>query len=83
MDKTNMLIDEPIKDDDCEITRSGLLNIQVCSRLSEGETLIWLCQNSPAGTSGNWSFQSKGSDNYLPPVQCVDDPKRTHYIFNC
>ena len=81
--KRDILIDNPIKDEDCEILRSSLLNIQVCSSLSEEETLEWLRRVSPAGTSANWGFQRKDDKDYLAPVQCVDDPKRTHYIFRC
>ena len=80
---TDMLIDNPVKDENCEITRSSLLNIQVCSRLSEEETLEWLRENSPAGTTGNWALQRKDSGDYLMPVQCSEDSERTHYIFDC
>jgi len=83
MGKTDILIDKPIKDENCEILRSYLLNIQVCSRLSEKDTLLWLREKSPAGTTGNWCLQRKDSDNYLPPVKCDEDPEKTHYIFVC
>ena len=82
MGKTDVLIDKPIKDENCEILRSSILNIQVCSKLSEEETLAWLRINSPAGTSANWGLQRKDADDYLEPVQCAEDPNRTHYIFN-
>ena len=81
--KEDMLIDKKIKDDDCEILRSSLLNIQVCSRLPEEETLQWLREKSPAGTSGNWQLQRKDSDGYLAPVQCAENPGRKHFVFNC
>lgn len=83
MGNTDKLIDKPIKDENCEITRSSLLNIQVCSKLSEEETLEWLRKASPAGTSANWGLQRKDDDNYLAPVQCANDPERKHYIFVC
>lgn len=73
-----MLIDNPIKDHNCEILRSTIFNIQVCSKLSEKETLEWLRKNSPAGTVNNWGLQ-----NDISPVQCVNDPEKMHYIFNC
>ena len=83
MGKTDILIDEPIKDENCEIVRSSLLNIQVCSKLSEEETLLWLQQNSPAGTSGNWQMQNRDALDYLEPVQCANDSEKKHYIFIC
>jgi len=83
MGKTDILIDKLIKDENCEITRSNLLNIQVCSRLSEEETLEWLREKSPAGTSGNWLIQDRNSKDYLAPVQCANDQNRKHFIFVC
>jgi len=68
----NTLIDRPIKDENCEILWSSLLTIQVCSLLSEEETLEWLRINSPAGTSNNWGLQNKESDNYLAPIKCTE-----------
>ena len=78
-----MLIDKPIKNENCEVLRSGLLNIQVCSCLSEEETLRWLRRASPAGTSMNWGMQKKDDKDYLSPVKCGDDSERWHYIFVC
>ena len=77
------LIDDPIKDENCEITMSSLLSIQVCSKLSEEDTLAWLQRVSPSGTTANWQLQDKTRDDYLAPVQCADDPNKTHFIFVC
>jgi len=78
-----MSIDKPIKDENCEILKSSLLNIQVCSRLSEEETLEWLRVNSPAGTTGNWGLQYRDSEDYLASVQCAGNSDRKHFIFIC
>jgi hypothetical protein len=83
MKKNDILIDYPTKDDNCEILRSNVVSIQVCSCLSEAETLKWLRRESPAGTRSNWESQRKGDADYKAPVQCADDPDRTHYIFIC
>ena len=78
-----MLFIEWIKNGSCKIVRSTLLNIQVCSSLSEEETLEWVRDKHPAGTTGNWMLQNKGTSRYLAPVQCADDSAKAHYVFIC
>lgn len=62
------------------ITRTGLFNIQVCSKLSEEKALEWVREAHPAGTTGNWQ---KPIEKKLGPVQCKEYPDRKHYVFAC
>lgn len=66
---------------DCEITKMGLFDIQVCSVLTEDETLAWVQKECPSGTERNW-LQRDGETG-LKPTKCADHPGRTHYIFSC
>jgi len=66
-----------------EVTREGILNIQVCSNcpvdaMDELEKAVQT--NNPAGTSYNWQIENEGD---LKPVKCDDDPNRKHYVFSC
>lgn len=75
-----MLVDRPIKDENCEIIQSSLLCIQVCSKLTEEETLEWVRKNSPAGTENNWGLSSEKEHM---PIQCVNNSDKKHYMFVC
>lgn len=65
---------------DHEITRMGLLNIQVCSTKTESEALEWVKLENPAGTTNNWVLSD---DEKLKPVTCTEHPDRKHYVFTC
>jgi hypothetical protein len=58
----------------------SLLDARVCSKGTYDEALEWIRTENPAGTSLNWA---KHEDGPYAPLTCADDPKRTHYMFNC
>lgn len=62
------------------LTKTSILQAQVCSTGSWDEALEWLRHYNPAGTQNNWQ---KDERSCVAPVQCSDHPERTHYIFNC
>lgn len=53
---------------------------RVCGEGSAEEAEQWIRENHPAGTTANWHL-SKAENRQ--PVACADDPKRTHYMFEC
>ena len=62
------------------LTKTTLLNAQVCSEGTWDEALAWIQRTNPAGTSNNWQKDGRPE---VKPVQCADYPERTHYIFKC
>lgn len=67
---------------DYEVTRMGLLNIQVCSNcppeeMDKVEEVVRT--HDPAGTTGNWFIEKEGD---LGPVECSNGG-RWHYVFTC
>lgn len=64
----------------CIILKTSILAIQICSALSEDETLKWVREASPAGTSNNWC---KSDDPGHASVNCADGGGRKHYVFIC
>jgi hypothetical protein len=56
-----------------------LLN-RVCGECTPEEALTWIQTNHPAGTRNNWQLST---EEHRKPVPCVDNPKRTHYMFEC
>lgn len=80
MKKRLGLIDQPIDHGHSQILGSNLFLIQVCSEKSEDEALEWIRTVSPSGTTNNWG---KTYLAHQRPVACANDPKRTHYMFEC
>jgi hypothetical protein len=63
-----------------EISRHGILQIQVCSEGHIKEALDWVRKESPAGTENNWMVDDNPR---ATPVKCEKYPERTHYLFCC
>lgn len=62
------------------ITHVGIVDAQVCSAGTYEEALSFIRSSHPAGTQNNWQ---KNEDGNFAPIACNDNPKRTHYMFNC
>ncbi len=71
---------EAIKDANSEVMKMDILNIWVCSFLTEDEALAWVQEASPAGTTNNWQKTEK---EHQRPVKCSDGGGKTHYQFQC
>jgi hypothetical protein len=73
---------------DIQLLRFSLVSQQVCAPASatEAEIVQFVRENVPLGLSGGidgpnaWRM-SEHEDN--APVQCADDPERTHYVLCC
>lgn len=53
---------------------------RVCGEGTAEEAEQWIRTYHPAGTTANWSLSK---EEHRKPVPCSDDPKRTHYMFQC
>jgi hypothetical protein len=62
------------------ITKSGILDAQVCSSGTYDEALDFIQRTNPAGTQNNWMKNEEGD---FAPITCADNPERTHYMFTC
>lgn len=62
------------------LTRSGILQAQVCSEGDWDEALEFIRRTNPAGTMNNWG---KDEREGCAPVKCIVHPDRTHYMFVC
>lgn len=62
------------------VTKTGALNVQVCSEGTHDEALEWVKENSPSGTEHNWCEDERPE---VAPVKCEQYPERTHYVFTC
>lgn len=69
-----------------EITRPiiGICFMQVCAEedVTDEEILEVCNKENPAGTINGWSTVHRGTDKN-GPVECNDDPSRTHFMINC
>lgn len=63
-----------------EILRMSLLNLQVCSKLSDAEVSEAVNKYSPSGTSNGWRLETEGD---LAPLECDNKDGSKHYIFSC
>ena len=61
------------------LTKSGIMDAQVCSEGTYDEALAFIRTTNPAGTTNNWSKNEGGA---FAPIPCADNPKRTHYMFS-
>jgi len=73
--------------DGAEVTRRGLLDMQVCIPKSweDGEVLEFAEAENPCGTTHGWSIRREGSE-YLSGsperVPCVEKPDYVHIMLN-
>ena len=58
-----------------EVTQIGLLHLQVCTDLSEGEVEAAVRAIEPCGTTDGWRLS-----DFHAPVECDTHPGRKHYI---
>lgn len=72
---------QPEDGDEHELIYHDMLNARVCSTGTWDEALEWVRRRYPAGTSHNW--QKKTEPEAALPIQCDDDPEKTHYMFIC
>ena len=66
----------------------GIAHMRVCaaSDATDDEILSVCNRLNPSGTSHGWSTVCRGDDNFwgkVGPVQCADDPTRTHFMVAC
>lgn len=59
---------------------NGVFDARVCSEGNYDEALEFIQNTNPAGTSLNWQKHDEGA---FAPAKCAEDPKRTHYMFQC
>lgn len=64
------------------ITKTSFLNMQVCSRLGQDETVESMRKQGDlvSGTSLGWILSDREN---CGPVTCEKFPNRTHYLFDC
>lgn len=62
------------------LTKTNLLQAQVCTEESWDDALDWLQLTNPSGTRANWM---KDERECVAPVQCSADRRRKHYVFDC
>lgn len=64
------------------ITRNGICNMQVCTRLSKDDLLRVMERTGDlvSGTSAGWVLSEREG---CEPVTCQSYPNRTHYLFDC
>lgn len=72
------------------VTKSihGIAHMQVCavSDATDDEILEVCNRLNPSGTSNGWSSVCHEDSEFwgkVAPVQCADDPTRTHFIVGC
>jgi hypothetical protein len=70
----------------------GIFHMQVCAcNTATDEEILAACNaKNPSGTSAGWTQviretddEKFGHENNKAPVQCADDPTRTHYMIVC
>lgn len=66
----------------------GICHMQVCAHndVTDDEILEVCNRENPSGTSNGWStvcHTDSESWGKVGPVQCKDDPERTHYMVSC
>lgn len=67
---------------------ANLIFMQVCAHkdATDNEILEVCNLENPAGTENGWSAVRHEDDSQwgaTAPVQCADDPTRTHYLVSC
>lgn len=66
---------------------AGLCYMQVCAvaDATDEEILEVANRENPAGTENGWMEVARENDEneQKRPVQCADDPNRTHFILTC
>jgi hypothetical protein len=71
------------------ITKSRLLNLQVCVEMTttDQEILDFCNQHSPSGTQCGWMEVIRELDEYITkemlPVQCEEYSDRLHLLVSC
>ena len=64
-----------------EVVRQKFLGIQVCSDETDMERLTeWVNTEVLCGTTVGWVLSRRPE---VAPVECENDPSRTHYVFDC
>ena len=69
-------------DGDFYILNVGLVGAVICTSLPIVEATNRLNSASPTGIGSRWALsdEEEGHPNHAP---CPDNPKNTHYAFNC
>ena len=67
-------------DDPITLGLAYLLLTRVCGEGTPEEAEAWLRIHHPAGTTSNWHLSK---EPHRQPVACGNDPKRTHFMFEC
>ena len=65
------------------------MRVCACSDATDDEILAHCNRDNPSGTSAGWTSVVRATDGSLfreankAPVQCADDPTRTHFVVLC
>ena len=61
----------------------GICHMQLCAKadVPDDELLAFANRANPSGTTLGWSTVVRSEEG--KPVQCKDDPKRTHFLLRC